>query len=125
MRRDFATIKYDPAGNELWLRRFNGTASLDDAPAALALDVAGNAYVTGWSTGRDGRAEFVTLKYDPEGVERWLVFYRVGFWGEDRAKAVAVDSEGNIFVTGQTQFFATGPIIHWNIATFKYRKEGF
>ena len=124
--RDFATIKYGgDDGTVVWIRRFNGTSSLDDAPAGIALDASGNAYVTGWSTGANLKTEFATVKYDSSGVGRWLTFFRGGLLGEDRAKAVAVDVEGNVFVTGQTQFYATGPIIHFNFMTFKYRKEGF
>jgi uncharacterized delta-60 repeat protein len=122
---DFATIKYGPDGTQIWVRQFNGLAALDDSPTGLALDSEENVYVTGWTMGRDGRAEFLTIKYDPAGIERWATFYRGGLWGQDQARAVAVDPEGNILVTGQTQFYATGPIIHWNIMTFKYRKEGF
>jgi uncharacterized delta-60 repeat protein len=123
--RDFATIKYDALGNQEWIRRYNGTASLDDAPAAMALDSSGNVYVTGWSIGSYERAEYVTVKYDPAGVARWVTEFRGGLLGVDMAKAVAVDAEGNVIVTGRTQFYATGPIIHWNFATFKYRKEEF
>ena len=123
--RDFATIKYGPDGSQLWLRRFNGASSLDDAPAALALDTLENAYVVGWSTLPTGKTEYAMLKYDPQGVETWLTRFRGSLWGDHKAKAVAVDPAGNVFITGQSEFYVTGPIIHWNIMTFKYRKEGF
>jgi hypothetical protein len=51
--------------------------------------------------------------------------YAGRIWGDEKAKAASVDPAGNVVITGQTRFVATGPISHWNIMTFKYRKEGF
>ena len=124
--KDIATIKYDALGNLAWIRRFDGTASRDDAPAAMALDASGSVYVTGWSVWSDERAEYATVKYDASGVQRWLAAYRGYVLGEERAKAVSVDAEGNAVVTGRIQIVVIGPIpAHFNYETIKYRKEGF
>jgi len=47
---DYATVKYDAEGNQLWVRRYDSGG--EDFPYALAVDDAGNTYVTGFS--RDG-----------------------------------------------------------------------
>jgi len=39
---DITTIKYDPDGNELWVRRYNGTADDNDYGYWLALDASDN-----------------------------------------------------------------------------------
>ncbi|MBV1874594.1 MAG: SBBP repeat-containing protein [Gammaproteobacteria bacterium] len=44
---DFATIKYDSMGNELWLARFNGPANGKDYAKVIAVDNVGNVYVAG------------------------------------------------------------------------------
>jgi hypothetical protein len=40
-----------PRGTELWVTRVNGPASLNDALAVIAVDSAGNSYVTGFACG--------------------------------------------------------------------------
>src|SRR5437588_650718 len=48
--RDMYLVKYDPKGNLLWSQRGGGGS--DDFANALAVDNAGNAYVTGSFTGK-------------------------------------------------------------------------
>src|SRR5437773_2129585 len=48
---DYATLKYDTDGNQLWAARYNGNSTSDDVAYALAVDDAGNVYVTGGSAG--------------------------------------------------------------------------
>jgi uncharacterized delta-60 repeat protein len=122
---DFVTIKYGPDSTQLWVRRLNGAASLDDSPASMAVDDAGNAYVTGWSTGLGGLPGYLTVKYDPAGVERWQTSFWGTLLGDDAARAITVDVDNNVLLTGRSKFFAIGPPPHYNIVTFKYRKEGF
>ncbi len=48
---DYATIKYDASGNELWVRRYDGPAGTDDIASDITVDIQGNVYVTGSSFG--------------------------------------------------------------------------
>ena len=96
---DYATIKYSPTGDELWLRRYNGPAT--DVPTdiayALAVDDSGNVYVTGWSDGPDENADCVTIKYNPNGDTAWIrSFSGVFNIGYD----IAVDDFYNVYVAG-------------------------
>ena len=51
-------------GNQLWLERFDGPAHNHDIATGIAVDAAGNVYVTGSSTTPSGGTEIVTLKYE-------------------------------------------------------------
>jgi hypothetical protein len=59
---DYATIKYNPEGVQQWVARHNGSGNGWDGATALALDAAGNIYVTGFDTGA-GWSVYTTIKY--------------------------------------------------------------
>jgi len=104
---EYATIKYDPNGNELWVKTYNNAAHYDDGAASIVVDSAGNSYVTGSSFGSGTRKDFTTIKYDVDGNELWVSRYS-GPWGsEDFATGIAMDSTGNIFVTGRIHFISS------------------
>ncbi len=118
--RDYATIKYDREGAELWVARYNGPADLLDAAAALAIDAAGNVYVTGKSIGIDTVYDYATIKYDRDGAELWVARYDGPGNHWDWAAAIAVDSSGYVYVTGDSRDSAELA----NYATIKYDPEG-
>ena len=68
---DYATIKYDPAGNELWVARYDGPDGSQDEAVAIAIDTSGNVYVTGRSKGEGTDYDYATVKYDHTGREIW------------------------------------------------------
>jgi hypothetical protein len=81
------------------------------------LDQTGNAYVTGISfAGPDpiGEEDYLTIKYNPAGVQQWTARYNEPVSEPDRATAIAVDKAGNSFVTGYSQG------VGLDIATVKY-----
>jgi len=60
---DYATIKYSPSGQELWVQRYDGPAHGDDVATAIAVAPDGSVYVTGWSTTSSNLIEITTIKY--------------------------------------------------------------
>ncbi|HXN42297.1 MAG TPA: SBBP repeat-containing protein, partial [Myxococcaceae bacterium] len=97
--QQYATVKYDLDGNELWVTPYNGPRN-HDAASAIALDAAGNVYVTGVSEGAGTSLDYATLKYDPDGNQLWVARYDDPDHGEDLAIAIVLDPAGNVFVTG-------------------------
>lgn len=119
---DFTTLKYSNAGTTLWTNRYNGLGNGDDGPQALAVDPSSNVVVTGYSPGAAGNLDFVTIKYAPNGSPLWTNRYDGSANGDDFARGVAVDTNGNVFVTGDT---IRGIGVGLNdYATIKYSPSG-
>src|SRR6202158_4706801 len=59
---DYATVKYDSEGNEVWVARYNGPANWDDIATAVAVDAEDNVYVTGGSYGPGTGLDYATIK---------------------------------------------------------------
>jgi len=117
---DYATIKYNPAGDTLWVRRYDGTANVEDEAYALALDRVGHVYVTGGSADSANYWDCVTIKYSPTGETRWVARYDGPGHDDDWANDVAIGESGSVFATGTsvtTEF-------DYDIATIKYNSTG-
>ena len=113
---DYATLKYDPAGNPLWVQRYDGPGKDADQAAALDVDGAGNVYVTGISDGAAGDADAATVKYGPNGEQVWVRRYNGSGRSDDYAEALALDKSGNVLVTGQSYGSGTS----YDYVTIKY-----
>lgn len=118
---DFLTIKYDAESNELWVARYNGPGNSIDEAVGIGLDAAGNVYVAGRSVGEDTATDYATIKYDPDGNELWVARYNGTANGHDVCVGVAVDRDGNVYVTGYTSSLASGSA---DFATVKYDTDG-
>lgn len=109
---DFAIFKCDGAsGAVLWRRAFDSGAA--DQAYSVAVDRAGNAFVTGFSTG--ATIDYRTLKLAAaDGSIAWQRTYDGG--GNDFGQSVAVDSLGNAVVTG----YSVNAAGNFDIVTLKY-----
>ena len=97
---DYATVKCDPAGRQLWAARYDGPASSNDVAVTQALDHTGNIYVSGYSHGGKTGLDYATVKYDTNGNQLWVARYNGAANGDDSVKALALDDTGNVDVTG-------------------------
>lgn len=96
---DYATVKYDCEGNELWSARYASPEGWDDRPVGIAVDASHNVYVAG--TSREcGYFRFGTVKYRPDGSEEWVNIFDGGVSAE--AAAMALGPDGGVHVTGMT-----------------------
>ncbi|MCO5053281.1 MAG: SBBP repeat-containing protein [Verrucomicrobiae bacterium] len=117
---DYATIKYSNAGVPLWTNRYNGPGNSSDVAMAIAVDSGGNVFVTGRSEGAGSSDDFATIKYSSTGTPVWTNRYNGPGNGTDTATAIAVDNQGNVFVTG----YSVGVGIISDYLTIKYSNAG-
>lgn len=101
---DCATVKYNAAGIQRWVQRYNGIANQDDRGYRIAFDRNQNVYVIGFSDGIGTRQDYITLKYDSAGNELWQRRYNGPGNRDDVAKALVVDDNSNCYVTGHSYF---------------------
>ncbi len=99
---DIYTLKYSAStGAILWERRLSNV--WDEASNGLALDAAGNVFVTGiaQATARFGDNRIYTAKYAAlTGAVLWQKYDTAGT--DDGGVAVAVDPAGNVVVAGSS-----------------------
>jgi hypothetical protein len=110
---DAFVVKYSSTGAVQWARSAGGPSS--DTAAGVATDTAGNVFVTGRFAGAAsfsgtnltsaGSYDAYLEKLDGSGNLLWVHSY--GGTGFDQATAVAVDSLGNAYFTGQASGTAT------------------
>ncbi|MGC1322941.1 MAG: SBBP repeat-containing protein, partial [Candidatus Udaeobacter sp.] len=111
----YTTIKYDTSGQQQWV-----TLGLSGGPAGMAIDSSGNVYVTGTTTGSGGNDDYGTIKYNSSGQEQWFATYNGPGNNSDSAAGIAVDSSGNVYVTGAS----FGVKTLFDYATVKYNSLG-
>jgi hypothetical protein len=118
--KDFATLGLSAAGVLLWTNRYNGPANSNDFASAVAVDGNGNVFVAGYSTNNTSGYDYVALAYSGSGAPLWTNFYDGPGGGNDIAVAMAVDTNGNIFVTGYSTNNSSG----YDYATIAYSNDG-
>jgi hypothetical protein len=123
---EFRTIKYDSSGNIIWNVTYTNIG--DDYAYGIAVDSSGNVYVVGVSyvaiSSSMDEPAFRTIKYNSSGSIVWNVTYSTCscIGGVDYAYAVAVDSSGNVYVTGGTQPYTSSQMNEFR--TIKYNSSG-
>ncbi len=110
------------SNNMLYLDKLNITwgGTSDDIGTVVALDNKNNLYLSGYphSYGISDYDAFL-VKYDPVGILLWYIT-----WGgeySDAGTGVAIDSENNIYLCGETGSFGSGG---YDVFLAKYNSNG-
>ncbi len=119
---DVFLVKYDPSGTALWAKTFGGIDG--DIGNGIALDVAGNVYITGWYasstisfgtntlTNAGTGSDVFIVKFNSSGTDIWAK--TAGGSASDRGYGITTDPSGNVFTTGafssSTINFGTGSL---------------
>ncbi len=121
---DYATIKYNNSGVQQWVAKYNGPRNGGDYANVIAVDNSGNAYVTGGSDGSGTGGGYATINYDSSGIEQWVARYDNPENTGNYARAIALDSVGNVYITGSMYVYVTGVGTIFDYATVKYNSTG-
>jgi len=92
---DYQTIKYDPDGNIIWVRTYDG--GWNDIAEAVTVDDSDNVIVTGYSD-HNINWDWCTVKYNPKGDTLWVRRYDFGI--DDWARGITVNNAGDVIVSG-------------------------
>ena len=102
---DVLIAKYDTSGTLQWQRTLGGAGV--DYGYGIAVDLSGNVYITGYTNSQGaGDQDVLIAKYDTSGTIQWQRV--LGGASIDRGNNIAVDSSGNVYVSGWTQSQGAG-----------------
>ena len=119
---DIATVKYNSAGVQQWVQRYNGTANLDDRGYSIDLDDTMNVFVTGYTSITTANRDYATIKYNTNGVQQWIATHN-GIGGAiDQGVAVKVSATGYVYVTGLADMNPT-ITVNDDYVTIKYAPQ--
>ena len=112
-RTDVFVARLDPSGNWLWAVKAGGTEF--DKGHDIAVDNAGNAWVTGYFTGTatfgnqtltsSGEEDIFVARLGPSG--NWLWTFQAGGTGWDEGYSIVLDEAGDAWLTGYFSNTAT------------------
>jgi uncharacterized delta-60 repeat protein len=118
---DMALVKYNPNGNQLWVRYYNGSSNGNDVSNDMKLDASGNIYLTGYSHHSASQLDYMTVKYSSAGTKLWEARYIGNYLnGDNIAHSITLDAENNVYITGRSEESASGS----DIVTVKYNSSG-
>ncbi|MGQ9707497.1 MAG: SBBP repeat-containing protein [bacterium] len=118
---DATTIKYTPAGQRVWVNRFDWGENAPDGAGEIQVGPDRSVYCAGFTEQFMGYLNMLIYKLTPGGAVEWAWTYDcVGLDAEDSATALSVDRFGNVYVTGISER-ADG---YFDWLTFKYNRNG-
>src|SRR4030067_3000824 len=97
---NYLVIKYSSSGDEVWIKKYNGLGNDGDRANAMTIDDSMNIYLAGWSVGSGTNTDYATVKYNSDGVFQWAARWDDPANSFEEANDVAVDTDGNVYVTG-------------------------
>jgi hypothetical protein len=131
---DIAVIKYNSSMIQQWATIFNTPENYIDDVNAMAIDPAGNVYLTGSIVKGAFEYDYLTVKISATGSVLWHTTYNGTADGIDIANDIAVDAVGNVFVTGSSSGFSRGTrgrgrlfftlTTSYDVVTIKYDANG-
>jgi hypothetical protein len=97
---DYCTIKYNSSGVQQWVKYYDDPYNGEDEAEKIAVDNAGNIYVSGYSQVTSGGAlAYTTIKYSTDGRELWVRTYPLTT-SINYVNGIKIDDSCNVYITG-------------------------
>ncbi len=117
------TIKYNMDGNEEWISFYEPVYDNWIRPSGITVDDFGAVYITGGDGLKEGQVvslyNFMTIKYNSNGLMQWDEFYYGYQYGWATGKAITLDFDNNVYIAGNC-WEPDG----WEVVTIKYNENG-
>jgi len=104
-----------------WAVHYDGPDHQEDKVTGLVVDSAGNAYLTGYSFGRETDYQFATVKVSAAGETLWTRRDGSPFNSEDRTWTSCLDLDGSLIVAGGTIADSGSG---WDFQLIRYAPDG-
>lgn len=117
---DIALLKYTSSGSLIWSSIISGSGSGEDKAWGVVVDETDNVYITGYINDLYNGFDAYTAKFDTDGTKVWESAINGSGSGEDKAWGVVVDTDGSVYITGQS----TDALGNSNYLTVKYSSAG-
>jgi uncharacterized delta-60 repeat protein len=117
---DIALLKYTSSGSLEWSPIISGSGSGEDKAWGVVVDETDNVYITGYINDLYNGFDAYTAKFDTYGTKIWESAINGSGSGEDKAWGVVVDTDGSVYITGQS----ADALGNSNYLTAKYSSAG-
>ncbi|MEJ5383259.1 MAG: SBBP repeat-containing protein [Fimbriimonadales bacterium] len=115
---DYMVVKYSPSGALLWQQNWGTRAG--DTPMKMVMDASDDLYVTGATTS-NGILAYGTIKL--RGVDGQLLWEQVDVQAlRDIGRSLALDAQGNVYITGSVD--PEGNESNFNDNFYTLKREG-
>jgi len=92
----------------------------DDAGIDIIFNGSGTVYVTGYTFTTLTNSDYISIKYNSNGVQQWIKTYNGTGNSTDKSNSIGLDAADNVYITG----YSIGNGSSFDFATIKYNSSG-
>jgi uncharacterized delta-60 repeat protein len=120
---DFLVVKFNASGQLQWAKSWHGSGQGPDIAYAITYKN-GAIYAAGEVSNLGVGFDFFTLALNESGDSLWGAHYNDAVFNQyEQARAIAIDAQGNVYVTGESDRDPSS-VINDDFLTIKYSSSG-